>query len=214
MREPLTHEQLQSTLRELPGWSVVDGALQRQYVAPSHERALGLVAEAIDHHPTIEFEHTRVTFRLRTWNPPAITTSDVELARRIAAVAADLGLHTDDALDARPRLEICIDATDPAALLPWWAVALRYIEKDGELVDPDGTGPTVWFQEVPEAKTVKNRVHLDLWLPRREAAARRALLLSMGGRVLDEHDSADDEEAFWVLADPEGNEACLCITPN
>jgi 4a-hydroxytetrahydrobiopterin dehydratase len=114
-------------------------------------------------------------------------------------------VHTDDALDHKPKLGICIDCHDPAALLPWWASALRYVERDGALYDPDARGPFVWFQPVPEDKTVKNRVHLDLLLPRHEAAAKRDLLVALGGHVRNE------TEAFWVLSDPEGNEVCVCV---
>jgi len=218
MRDPLTTEQINTALHDLPAWSYDDGALQRSVVAPDFATAMRIVddvarvAEASDHHPDIDIRYTQLTFRLRTWSARAVTSNDVELAKRISAIAADHGVHTDDALDARPRIEICIDCSDPARLLPWWAVALRYVEVDGELVDPDGAGPIVWFQPVPEPKVAKNRIHLDLWLPLREAAARRALLVSMGGRLISEHDRADTDDSFWVLADPEGNEVCLCIT--
>lgn len=217
MRVPLTDDQITAALKDLPAWSYADGALRRTLDAPSFATAMQIVddvarvATALDHHPDIDIRHTRLSFALHTWTPLGVTAADVELAKRISAIAADHGVHTDDALDMRPRLEICIDCADPAALLPWWAVAMRYVEVNGELVDPDGTGPTLWFQQVPESKTAKNRVHLDLWLPRREAAARRALLLSMGGRLLEEFDNVDGDESFWVLADPEGNEVCLCL---
>ena len=217
MRDLLTEEQIVAALRDLPAWSYSDGALRRTLEATDFATAMAIVddvarvAAASDHHPDIDIRHNRVSFALHTWTPAGVTTADVELAKRIAAIAADHGVHTDDALDTRPRLEICIDCADPAALLPWWSVALRYVEVNGELVDPDGNGPTVWFQKVPETKSVKNRVHLDLYLPRREAAARRALLLSLGGRLIKEFDNSRGEESFWVIADPEGNEMCLCL---
>jgi len=69
--------------------------------------------------------------------------------------------------------EIAIDAVDPALLRPFWVSALGYVEHvtaEGavDLVDPEGRGPTIWFQRVPEAKTVKNRVHLDIRVPASE----------------------------------------------
>jgi Glyoxalase-like domain len=65
----------------------------------------------------------------------------------------------------------------------------------------DGAGPRLFFQLVPEPKTVKNRVHLDLLTDDPDAEVRR--LIDLGARVLAEHDS------FLVLADPEGNEFCV-----
>lgn len=217
MRELLTDDQITAALQDLRGWTRDGEAFVRTISAPDFATAMHIVddvarvAEAADHHPDIDIRHATLTFRLQTWEPRGLTALDVELAKRISAIAADRGVHTDDALDSRPRIEICIDCTDAAKLLPWWSVALRYVEVDGELVDPDGAGPTVWFQQVPELKANKNRLHLDLWLPLREAAARRALLLSMGGTLIAEFDRAEGEDNFWVMADPEGNEVCLCI---
>jgi hypothetical protein len=69
-----------------------------------------------------------------------------------------------------------------------------------------GTTPRYWFQRVPEAKTTKNRVHLDLRCHDVEAETER--LVALGGRLLAEHPS------HVVLADPEGNELCLLRGPD
>jgi 4a-hydroxytetrahydrobiopterin dehydratase len=68
------------------------------------------------------------------------------------------------------HFEICIDATDPDRLRPFWRAALGYVDlrtDEGvvDLVDPAGVGPTVWFQAVPEPKVAKNRLHLDIEVP-------------------------------------------------
>jgi hypothetical protein len=63
------------------------------------------------------------------------------------------------------------------------------------------TGPSLFFNEVPEAKTVKNRVHLDVWLP----GTRIEPLVGLGARVLR---GPDEDIDWWVVADPEGNEFC------
>src|SRR5680860_917362 len=86
------------------------------------------------------------------------------------------------------RSQITIDCADPALLTRFWATALGYVvpdpptgfddwtaywrsvgvpddelgDGDDRLVDPDGVGPNLWFQLVPEGKVVKNRLHLDL----------------------------------------------------
>jgi hypothetical protein len=73
------------------------------------------------------------------------------------------------------RFALCIDANDPDLLQPFLTVALGCSEdvRPGQtidLVDPRGHGPAVWFQRVPETKSIKNRVHLDIWLDSIEEA--------------------------------------------
>lgn len=105
------------------------------------------------------------------------------------------------------RVEICVDTVDKEAIIPWWVEALGYervVADDRDLVDPDGAGPVVWFQEVAEAKSVKNRLHLDVYLTASEALARRDRLMELGGAWVGQGPD------FWVLTDPEGNELCLC----
>jgi hypothetical protein len=135
-------------------------------------------------------------------------------------------------------VQITFDAHDPAKQAQFWSIALDYVRQPpppgfatweefaaqvgipedewGRLdavVDPDGAGPRVLFQRVPEGKTVKNRVHLDVNVgagadDRKELAqAHRARLEAAGATFLREV----DEPSGWclVMADPEGNEFCL-----
>ena len=211
MARLLNDAEITRQLADLPGWRCADGALRRSLTAPDFPTAIRIVdgvavcAEEMDHHPDVDIRWRTLHLALYTHSAGGVTQLDVELAHRIAAIASEHGVHTDDALDRRPRIEVCIDCADPELLLPWYAAALRYVERDGELHDPEGKGPVIWFQVVPEPKSTKNRLHLDLYLPRHEAAARRDLLVTRGGRVVAEH------EEFWVLADPEHNELCICV---
>jgi hypothetical protein len=88
------------------------------------------------------------------------------------------------------------------------------------LEDPQGRGPRLFFQRVPEGKVVKNRVHLDVRAApglagqeRMEALeAECERLVALGGRRLRRHEPAGEpwpQEGFIVMADPEGNEFCL-----
>jgi hypothetical protein len=119
--------------------------------------------------------------------------------------------------------DIVIDAHRPAPLARFWAAVLGYQvrpygpedldqltsigrtpETDPSVaVDPpDGVvGPGLFINEVPEPKTGKNRLHLDVWLPGEDVDP----LLALGARLLRE---PDGEIGWWVLADPEGNEFC------
>lgn len=73
--------------------------------------------------------------------------------------------------------------------------------------DPSGSGPRLLFQQVPEAKTVKNRVHLDLHSPEGERDTFVARALELGATKL--WDGRLGPMTWVTLADPEGNELCI-----
>jgi len=104
--------------------------------------------------------------------------------------------------------EICIDATDIHALSGWWAQVLDWpseVTDDGDvLLRSPGDGPNWLFLEVPEAKSVKNRIHFDFTPDDQHAEVNR--LLSLGARHVD---IGQGEQSWVVLADPEGNEFCI-----
>lgn len=139
-------------------------------------------------------------------------------------------------------IQITFDAHNPRALADFWAELLGYVddepppgfeswdaaleawgippERRGDrwaVHDPDGVGPRLYFQRVPEGKTAKNRVHLDVRAApglsgaERMAAfdARAAALVARGGRVLRRLEPDGIEEGLIVMQDPEGNEFCL-----
>ncbi|WP_028920830.1 VOC family protein [Pseudonocardia acaciae] len=140
------------------------------------------------------------------------------------------------------KIQVVIDCANPAKLAEFWAEALGYIvqpppegfasweafaerigipedqwDRLSAVVDPNGVEPRILFQKVPEPKTVKNRVHVDIDVvagsppgsPERRAQAHRRAeeLAARGARQLREV----DEPTGWclVMADPEGNEFCL-----
>ncbi|GGY45891.1 VOC family protein [Streptomyces omiyaensis] len=105
--------------------------------------------------------------------------------------------------------ELVFDCGDPAALVRFWAGLLggEPVERspDWAYVEPPGF-VRIAFQRVPEGKTAKNRLHLDLEVPDPEAAADEAEprgAVRVGGPVTDEQGS------FQVMRDPEGNEFCF-----
>ena len=73
--------------------------------------------------------------------------------------------------------------------------------------DPDEHGPRLYFQQVPESKTVKNRVHLDIHAGPERYEAEAARLEQLGARKLWYHD--DRGAKCWTMADIEGNEFCV-----
>lgn len=130
--------------------------------------------------------------------------------------------------------QITIDCHDAQAMMEFWSNALGYVREPppagylswddflranditvpppgsiGAIVDPDGVGPRILFMRVPEAKQVKNRVHLDIRAGRSEEAkaAKIAELLAAGARSLRR---VDEHGQWWmVMTDPEGNEFCV-----
>jgi hypothetical protein len=140
------------------------------------------------------------------------------------------------------KLQVVFDAADPPKLAAFWGEAIGYVEEDppdgfesweawavandlpredwdryASRVDPDGAGPRLFFQRVPEPKTAKNRVHLDLDVSggrgtppedrrRRVADAVERAVTAGATRVK----ACDEAGQHWVvLQDPEGNEFCL-----
>ncbi len=105
---------------------------------------------------------------------------------------------------------VVIDARDPAELARFWAAVLDYsilYEAPDEVVvsrDED-TYPGLVFVPVPEDKTVKNRLHIDLNPDDRDAEVDR--LIGLGARRVDV--GQGDDVTWVVLADPEGNEFCV-----
>ena len=105
--------------------------------------------------------------------------------------------------------EVVIDSRDFSALGHWWADALGWdivdeSDQEIELRDPSGSGPTLLFADVPERKTVKNRLHLD-FVPDDQGGEVDRLLAMGATRV----DIGQGETSWVVMADPEGNEFCV-----
>lgn len=154
-----------------------------------------------------------------------------------------------DGTNSQMVLQITIDCADPRRLVPFWTEALGYVpepppgghatwreywidgglpeeelpEGAGEIpesiVSPTGVGPRVWFQQVPESKVVKNRVHLDLKVGggrevplavRKERVTAKADLLTAAGATVSQVMDEPGMDYFGiVLQDPEGNEFCV-----
>ncbi|MGD1011119.1 MAG: VOC family protein [Acidimicrobiales bacterium] len=113
------------------------------------------------------------------------------------------------------RIEIGIDTVMPERLALFWADALGYAVGDFDVANtyldlvPPATGlPVVYLQRVPEPKTVKNRLHLDLMATNPEELIGR--LASLGATRIGAPMSGSEGGWWQVMADPEGNEFCVC----
>ena len=117
------------------------------------------------------------------------------------------------------------DAADPRRIADFWALALGYVPEAGyddpdgaSLVDPDGRGPAISFLRVPEGKSAKNRMHIDIRVAgeppwdlaerARRIRAKVAELTTAGATVVRE-EFYGDQLGHIVMFDPEGNEFCV-----
>jgi hypothetical protein len=128
--------------------------------------------------------------------------------------------------------QVTFDAAGPRALGAFWCEVLGYVEQPPPpgfdtweealdafgidrsdpdrafaIVDPEGKGPRVFFQKVPESKTAKNRVHLDVNVGAESMHAKAEQLVALGAERVGE---LDEPGGHWItMLDPEGNEFCV-----
>jgi hypothetical protein len=117
------------------------------------------------------------------------------------------------------------DAADPQGIAAFWANALGYVAEPGyddpdgaSIIDPDGVGPAIGFLRVPEGKTAKNRMHIDIRVagePPWDMAEREQLIRAKSAELVTTGATAVREESYGehlghiVMLDPEGNEFCV-----
>ena len=201
-------------IAELPGlddWRYVVGTLDATFRAGSYRDAAALVqaivdaAEAADHHPSVDLRWPdRVHVRLTTHVTGDVTMHDVGLASVITSLAASQGAVSEPS--STQEVEVAIDTTDPERIRPFWRAVLGYEQRGTVLVDPRGVGPMFWFQTMTEPRTERSRFHIDVSVAHDEAAARIEAALAVGGRMVNDRFA----RSWWVLADADGNEACVC----
>ena len=172
--------------------------------------AISQLAGLQDHHPDVDLRHEDVTVRLITITHDyyGLSERDVELARQISAAARELDMPADPT--AVQTVQITIDALVPPEVLPFWRAVLGYQNRsdspDEDLIDPNGRGPSFWFQQMDAPRPQRNRIHLDVWVPHDQAEARVAAAIAAGGHLVTDQHAPE----WWVLADAEGNEADVC----
>ncbi len=210
--EKLTNAQLAGM--ELADWRVLEGPLYTRYRTGDFATglrlvdAIGAAAEELNHHPDLDLRYSTVQIRLLSHDVGAKTMRDVELARRISSLAAELGVPTD--LESLTAVEYGLDTWDIEQILPFW-LAIHGLErgpKNQEVLDPNRFTPTVWFQESEQHETPRQRWHPDVWVPPEFAQARIAAAVTAGGTVVDDSEAP----SFTVLADPQGNKVCICTS--
>ncbi len=111
------------------------------------------------------------------------------------------------------KFGLVIDCHDPQVLAEFWGPALHYESLGAAgnyvlLVPPHESGPKLLLQRVPETKSVKNRMHLDIEIPDIEGEARR--LETLGATRVNPEIQSEHGSSWILMTDPEGNEFCVC----
>lgn len=171
--------------------------------------AVAACGEEADEHLRVDLRPDRVELSLQTRELAAVTGRDTALAHAISAAVTT----TPGPPGRRVQtLELAIDALDIPGIRPFWQAVLALTDEVAGagptdwLVDPAGQLPTLWFQQMDAPRPQRNRIHFDITVPHDEAEHRVRAALDAGGTLVDDSRA----RAFWILADPEGNEVCVC----
>jgi 4a-hydroxytetrahydrobiopterin dehydratase len=199
----------------LDDWRKLAQALHARFLTGDFVTGLRFVtavteaAETANHHPDVTLTYPVVDVKLLSHDSSGITQRDLDLAGRISEIAREQGIPTEPT--AVTELELALDTADLAAVGPFWAALLTGNpgSLDGDdVAEPSGQLPLLWFQHTDAHETPRQRFHIDLWVAHDVAEERIAAAVSAGGRVVDDSQAP----SFVVLADPEGNKACVCTS--
>ncbi len=188
---------------DLPDWRWLLGALHAHFATGDFGTGLALVdrigamAEEANHHPDLELQYPHVRVKLMSHDASGVTSRDLDLARRISEAARELGIGSDPAVLS--VFEVALDTADADAIRPFWQAVLGVEESS------DGDLPPLWFQQTEAHPEPRQRFHVDITVPPEVAEGRIAAALAAGGTLV----SDDHAPSFTVLADAEGNKACI-----
>jgi 4a-hydroxytetrahydrobiopterin dehydratase len=205
----LTRPQIDDDLESLPHWRYRLGSLNAVFKLPTSRAALDLMArigdlaEHANHHPDVDWRYNLLFVRLVSHDAGSeVTRRDVELAKQISAAAHNAGATSEPGLGR--TLELALDTDDPEAISETWRVALGYkAGKSGDLVDPNGRLPSLWFQKTQTPNV--NRMHVDVHVALTDSGQVLDAVAAAGG-TLDQ----DSAPRFVVVTDAQGNRLCVC----
>lgn len=209
-----THHEL-SHDPALADWRVLLGRLHARFrtgglsAGAEFASRVAATADELDHHPDIDLRYPHVTVTTVSHDVGRLTGRDRRLAVAVSAIAAELGMPAVP--EQLSVLEVGLDVLAAGVVAPFWRAVLGYRPETGAgeedaLVDPAARHAGLWFQQMDEPRTGRNRFHLDITVPHDVAEQRLAAALAAGGRLVTD----EFAPSWWVLADAEGNEVCLC----
>jgi 4a-hydroxytetrahydrobiopterin dehydratase len=224
----LTGEQIAAA--DLTDWRKLAQGLHARYVVGGFGDgarflvAVGEAGDALGHHPRVSLGPGYVDLELISddaiyrdhegtehvvqW----VTQRDVDLARRITAIAADHQLDADPA--SVSMIELGLDTTHAALIAPVWASLLTgSAEAQGhgspsdEIRDAAGRVPNLWFGDADEHDTARQRFHIEVYVAPEVAEQRIAATVTAGGTVVDDSNAP----SLTVIADHDGNTGVVCV---
>lgn len=200
-------------------WRILPEGASAFYRCDSFEtstRFVATVADLVDEAgpPHVDIRPDGVSFLLRAFKESGygLAQADLDLARAISRTAVELGLVADPT--AVQSLLIIPGATERGTIMPFWQAVLGYQPRpdspDEDLVDPHDRLAPFWFEEMDELRPDgKGSVHLVVWVPWDQAETRIDAAIAAGGRKV----RHNEEEMFWTVADPAGNEIDIATAP-
>ena len=168
----------------LKDWWQILGRIKARFRTGDFATGLSLVnkigeaVEAANHHPDVLLTWADVIVTLSSHDVRGIARRNVDLARRISCLAADLGIDAD--VSGLTQLELGLDTSLGPQIAPFYAALLGGRVDQGEAIDPSRRTPTVWWQDrgqidaefgLPE-RPIEQRWHFDVWVPHDEAGRR------------------------------------------
>ena len=171
--------------------------------------AIAEIADATGHYPDVDLRPEGVTVRTFSRDDGALSDMDVEVARRISAMARELGLEPDPSQVQVVGIAVAQDRG--ADVRPFWVAAFGYENLgDEDAIDRHRRNPHLWFHELEPPKPGRGRIHIDVSVPADQAEARVAAALAAGGRI------ADDSHApgSWTLASPDNHGVDIAAWPD
>ena len=227
--EMLTGKQIDDA--NLSDWRKLGQGLHARYLVGDFGTGVRFVAavaeagDALGHQPSVTMGDGYVDLKLISGDAVFrddkgvehvvdwVTQRDVDLARRASEIAAEQAVEADPA--SITAIELALDTAHPATIAPVWAALLtgstdaRGRGTIGDDVrDATGRVPILWFQDTDEHETPRQRFHIDVWVPAEVAEQRIAAAVAVGGIVVDDSQAP----SYTVIADQDGNKACVCTT--
>lgn len=214
----------------LPDWRKLAQGLHARYLVDDFGAgvrfvaAVGEAGDALGHHPRVSIGKGYVDLELVTddaiyrddegiehvveW----VTQQDVDLARRITEIAADLEVEADPA--SVSEIELGLDTARSATIAPVWAALLTgSAESQGrgtpsdEIRDATGRVPNLWFGDADEGDVPGPRFHIEVYVAPEAAEQRIAAAVAAGGTVVDDSDAP----SLTTIADQDGNKGVVCV---
>jgi 4a-hydroxytetrahydrobiopterin dehydratase len=171
--------------------------------------AIAEVADALGHFPDVDLRPASVTVRTFSREDGAPSERDIELARRISALARSFDLEADPSQVQAVGIMVAQDAATDVR--PFFAAAFGYRGLDDtDAIDPHRRNPHLGFQRLHPPKPGRGRFHVDVSVPADQAEARVAAALEAGGRI------ADDSRPphWWSLASPDNHGVDIAAWPD